>query len=62
MKVLIIEDEKLAADHLSGLIGKFDNSIEIITRLDSVKNTVNWFNSNPHPDLAFFHLHLILRI
>ena len=37
MKVVIIEDEKLAADHLSDLIKKYDGTIEILTRLESVK-------------------------
>jgi len=58
MKVLIVEDEKLAADHLSGLIRKYDNTIEIIGRLDSVTKGVEWFSGNHHPDLAFFDIQL----
>ncbi len=58
MKVVIIEDEKLAADHLSDLIKKYDGTIEILTRLESVKKSVEWFNTNPQPDLAFFDIQL----
>jgi len=58
MNVLIIEDEKLAADHLSSLIRLYDSEITILDRLDSVKKSVQWFNSNPQPDLAFMDIQL----
>lgn len=58
MNVLIIEDEKLAADHLSSLIRLYDQDITILDRLDSVKKSVQWFNSNSQPDLVFMDIQL----
>lgn len=58
MKVLIIEDEKLAADHLSGLLLKYDSTIEVLARIDTVKKGIEWFSSQTHPDLAFFDIQL----
>lgn len=58
MRALIIEDEKLAADHLHKLVNKVDPSIEVIARFDTVKKSVAWLNQNPHPDLAFFDIQL----
>jgi two-component system, LytTR family, response regulator len=58
MKVLIIEDEKHAADHIAKLIGDYDSSIEVIQVLGSVKKSVEWFNQNPLPDLLFMDIQL----
>lgn len=58
MKVLIIEDEKLAADHLSALIKLYDQEIKILDRLDSVKKSVAWFNTNQQPELVFMDIQL----
>lgn len=58
MKVCIIEDERLAADRLARLIKKYDPSIDIVFSADSVKKSVAWFKSHPHPDLAFFDIQL----
>ena len=37
MNVIVIEDEKLSADHLVALIKKVDPTISVIARFDSVK-------------------------
>ncbi|MCF8369710.1 MAG: LytTR family DNA-binding domain-containing protein [Bacteroidales bacterium] len=58
MRVLIIEDEKLNADHLEELILKYDASIDLLGRIGSVKKGIEWFNTNQHPDLAFFDIQL----
>lgn len=58
MKVIIVEDEALAAERLQQLIAQYDNSIEIITWLDSVQEAVAWFRTAPPPDLAFFDIQL----
>jgi len=58
MRVLVIEDEGLAAERLRELILRYDARIEIVAQLDSVADTVHWLNSNPPPDLAFFDIHL----
>lgn len=58
MKVIIIEDEKLSADRLSKLIEQYDPSVEIIKRIDTIKNSVSWFDSGIEADLAFMDIQL----
>jgi two-component system LytT family response regulator len=58
MEVLIIEDEKLAADRLAGLLYEYDKSIKILNRLDSIKASVHWFKTNKSPDLVFMDIQL----
>ena len=58
MNILIIEDEKLAANRLSGLIKSFDGTATIVGIQDSIKASVAWFSSNPQPDLAFMDIQL----
>jgi len=58
MNVVVIEDEKLAAEGLIGLIQQVDPNINIIAQLTSVKKSIEWFNKNDHPDLAFFDIQL----
>ena len=57
-KVLIIEDEKPAADWLKQLILRFDTQISIVAVIDSVGGAVEWFRQNPAPDLAFMDIQL----
>ncbi len=58
MKVLIIEDEPLAAKRLNGLIEKVDSTIEVIDTLDSVSASVKWFNNHESPQLVFMDIQL----
>ncbi|MCB0562870.1 MAG: response regulator transcription factor [Phaeodactylibacter sp.] len=58
MKVLILEDEELAAERLSNLIRQYDKDIELLGILDSVEDAVKWFQKNPAPSLAFFDIQL----
>jgi DNA-binding LytR/AlgR family response regulator len=58
MKVVIIEDEKLAANHLEKMILKYDSEIRIMAKLESVEQAVEWFRNNAHPDLIFLDIHL----
>lgn len=58
MKILIIEDEKLAADHLISQVLKYDAAIKVVGRIDTVKKSVQWFNQNPHPELVFMDIQL----
>lgn len=58
MKIVIIEDEALAAERLSNLIKQYNNNIQIITYLDSVQEAVEFFRTSPPPDLAFFDIQL----
>jgi len=58
MNCLIIEDEKVAAERLSGLIIKYDPTIEITGIVQSVKNAVQWLNTHRAPDLIFMDIQL----
>ena len=58
MKVLIIEDEQLAAKKLIRLLREIDFEIEIIGTVGAVEDAVNWLNSQPHPDLIFMDIQL----
>jgi DNA-binding NarL/FixJ family response regulator len=49
MKILIIEDESLAAEKLQLLVKQYDPSIEIMACLESVEETVEWLNKNRIP-------------
>lgn len=58
MKIVIIEDEHLAARRLENLIHEYDSSIEIVTNLESVADSIAWFRENQTPDLVFLDIHL----
>ena len=58
MNCLIVEDEKVAAERLSGLIKNYDKEIEIIGVMQSVKKAVEWLNTNQSPDLIFMDIQL----
>ena len=58
MKIIIIEDEELAAEGLIISLKKVEKNIEILAVLDSVKTAVDWFLNNSAPDLAFFDIQL----
>lgn len=60
MKVIIIEDEILAAEKLERLIKKYDSKIEIVDRFNSVSESSIWLgNPNNKIDLIFLDIHLI---
>ena len=58
MKVVIIEDEMYAAKRLENMIKEYNPSIEIAAWLESVSDSVEWFSTNPNPDLIFLDIHL----
>ena len=58
MKVLIIEDEKPAAEKLLKAIQKTNPAIEIVGVLNSIKASVDWLQQNPMPDLLFMDIEL----
>ena len=58
MNCLIIEDEKIAAEKLSGLINSYDQTIDIVGVIQSVKKAVEWLNTNEAPDLIFMDIQL----
>jgi DNA-binding LytR/AlgR family response regulator len=58
MKALIIEDEEFAARRLENMILECDKAIQIVGKLQSVQESVEWLKSNPHPDLIFLDIQL----
>jgi two-component system LytT family response regulator len=57
MKALVIEDEPLAARHILSVLNEIGN-IQVLTVLDSIASTVEWFGENPQPELVFMDIHL----
>jgi len=58
MTVLIIEDEIPAQERLKKQLKSIDSDIEIAGCIDSVKKSIQWLDSNPHPDLLFLDIQL----
>jgi DNA-binding LytR/AlgR family response regulator len=58
MKVIIIEDERPAAEKLLKAIQKADPSIEVAAVLNSVKAAIEWLQQNPLPELLFMDIDL----
>jgi two-component system, LytTR family, response regulator LytT len=58
MKVLIIEDEQLAAKKLVRLLKETNVEIEIAGEVGAVESAVNWLNSHIRPDLIFMDIQL----
>jgi two-component system, LytTR family, response regulator len=60
MKVIIVEDEVPAAEKLERYLQKYDTSIQIVARFDSVTTTVSWLKENQDSiDLIFMDIQLI---
>jgi DNA-binding LytR/AlgR family response regulator len=58
MNAIIIEDEKLSAEHLCNLLKKIDESIMVRHTFDSIRQSINAFNSGIRADLLFMDIHL----
>ena len=59
MKILIVEDEQLAAERLSNLIHQYDPSYEILTSIDTVKGAVEYLSTHKEKiDLIFMDIEL----
>lgn len=59
MKVIIIEDERPAIDKLEQMLFRYDPEIQIVAKLISVEDTVNWFQDDSHQaDLIFMDIML----
>lgn len=58
MKAIIIEDEKAAVRNLTSLLHETYPETEIVTVIDSIADTIEWFSANAAPDLVFMDIHL----
>lgn len=58
MKVLIIEDEPLAAGKLQELIKECEPRCEVVAILDSIEGVVSYFTSGGKADLLFLDIEL----
>ncbi len=58
MNILIIENEKPAADKLRHLLQKIDKNIAIVGVTETVEGSVNWLQENPSPDLILIDIQL----
>lgn len=58
MRILIVEDEKLAAERLVTLLNEYDASVEIIGCMESVEETVEYLKSHTPPDLLLIDIQL----
>lgn len=58
MDIVIIEDEPLTAEDLAETILAVDDSSHIEASLESVKESIDYFNHHDHPDLIFCDIQL----
>ena len=58
MKILIIEDEHLAVDVLCKIVKEIEPDVEILTVLQTVEDSVEWFETHETPDLVFLDINL----
>lgn len=58
MNVVIIEDEKPAAEKLRKALHRANGSIVVAASLSSVRDAVTWFDTNGLPDLVFMDIEL----
>jgi len=58
MKIIILEDETRAANHLERLLAKVAPSILVLARIESVRDGVKYLQTNPEPDLIFSDIQL----
>ncbi len=58
MRVIIIEDEKPAAEKLLKSLLACDPEIQVEAILGNIKETISWFHQNPVPELIFMDIEL----
>ena len=46
MKIVLIEDETLAAEKLERYLSKYNAENSIVQKLTSISESVNWFQNN----------------
>jgi len=58
MKVLIVEDEKPAAEKLTKALQQINGLVDVQAVLGSVRESIQWFQQNAFPDLVFMDIAL----
>jgi len=58
MKVIILEDETRAANHLERLLAKVAPDMTVVSRLESIRDGIKFLQSNDEPDLIFSDIQL----
>ncbi len=58
MRILLLEDEDIAAEHLLNILKKARPEWEYLGVIHSVKEGLKWFNDNDPPDLVFSDIQL----
>jgi len=58
MNVIILEDEKLSAEHLTMMLHRIDKNIVVTHMFDSVKASLEAFHQGLKADLLFVDIHL----
>jgi DNA-binding LytR/AlgR family response regulator len=58
MRVIIVEDEKLAAERLVTMLAQYDPAIDVIACFESVEETAAYLRQHAHPDLLLLDIHL----
>jgi DNA-binding LytR/AlgR family response regulator len=57
-KILIIEDERLAAEKLERMVAKLRPDWTVLGPVETVEHAVKWLASNPAPDLILMDIQL----
>lgn len=58
MRVVIIEDELVAMQHLRSTLQEVDTGISVVAALDSIESSVRYFSSKPEADLVLMDIEL----
>ena len=58
MNVIIVEDERPAAQRLERALEEYSDRIQIVACLQTVEETAAWFRTHRDPDLMFLDVHL----
>ncbi len=59
MRVVVIEDEPLAAEQLCHFVRRYDPEVTVLGILTGVKEAVHWFREHPTPELILSDIELL---
>jgi two-component system response regulator LytT len=58
MKILIVEDEEMAVKKLTRTLAAVEPTAEVVGVAGSIRETVNWLNAHPAPELILMDIEL----